>query len=156
MKHTYGVPLQYIEYIVLNTINKKEYLTYFTGTFKKEYKGVKVSDLYSKQREREIVIARQTIMYIIDLNYKLTTTIIGGLYGKDHCTFIYAKACIEKYLGNDKTYIRFYDEIESLYNKNCFITFNVPKHFIKALVVCKKYGGNNAVKELIEKLEEVY
>ncbi len=62
-----------------------------------DYFGIKVQDLKSKRRTKELVNARQIAMYIIKQNTKLSLSEIGKHFGgKEHATVIYACKQIEE------------------------------------------------------------
>jgi chromosomal replication initiator protein len=62
-----------------------------------DYFGLKVQELKSKRRTKELVTARQIAMYIIKHNTKLSLSEIGKhLGGKEHATVIYACKQIEE------------------------------------------------------------
>ena len=81
--------------------------------------GVKVSDIKSPKKNKNIAIARQTIMY---LSRKLTTASfpdIGDKIGhRDHSTVIYACNKIEKLLATDVKFNSLVEEIEDTVNRN--------------------------------------
>lgn len=62
-----------------------------------EYFGLKVQDLKSKRRTKDLVNARQIAMYLSRNNTKLSLSEIGNLFGgKEHATVIYAYKQIEE------------------------------------------------------------
>lgn len=62
-----------------------------------DYFGLKMQDLKSKRRTKELVVARQIAMYIIKLYTKLSLSEIGKHFGgKEHATVIYACKQIEE------------------------------------------------------------
>lgn len=62
-----------------------------------EYFGLKVQDLKSKRRTKDLVNARQIAMYLSRNNTKLSLTEIGNLFGgKEHATVIYACKQVEE------------------------------------------------------------
>lgn len=62
-----------------------------------EYFGLKMQDLKSKRRTKDLVNARQIAMYLSRNNTKLSLAEIGNLFGgKEHATVIYAYKQIEE------------------------------------------------------------
>ncbi len=62
-----------------------------------EYYGIKLQDLKSKRRTKELVVARQVAMFLTKQNTKLSLSEIGNNFGgKEHATVIYACKQIEE------------------------------------------------------------
>lgn len=62
-----------------------------------DYFGLKIQDLKSKRRTKELVVARQVAMYITKQGTKLSLSEIGKHFGgKEHATVIYACRQIEE------------------------------------------------------------
>ena len=54
-----------------------------------------------RNRKREIVVARQTSMYLIKKNTSMSLVSIGGIFGKDHTTVIHSIKTINDLLDTD-------------------------------------------------------
>ncbi len=71
-----------------------------------EYFGLKLQDLRSKRRTKDLVNARQIAMYLCRHHTKLSLAEIGNLFGgKEHATVIYAcKQVEEKMITEEKLF----------------------------------------------------
>lgn len=70
-----------------------------------DYFGVKLPELKSKKRTREIALPRQTAMYITKKLTELSLGDIGKAFGgKDHATVIYACKQIEAKIDKDEAF----------------------------------------------------
>jgi len=70
-----------------------------------DFYGIKIQDMKSKKRTKEIAIARQVAMYICRQLTELSLGDIGkGFGGKDHTTVIYACRQVEKKLSLDESF----------------------------------------------------
>ncbi len=68
--------------------------------------------VYEKTRRKEIVKARQVIMYILREDFNVSYPLIGQkLGGKDHTTVIHSHLKIKNDLKNDQTLV---DEVEQI------------------------------------------
>ena len=68
--------------------------------------------IYDKTRRKEVVKARQVIMYLLREELNISFPMIGQkLGGKDHTTVIHSCMKIKKDLKNDNTLV---DEIERI------------------------------------------
>ncbi len=81
------------------------------------YFDIGKQELFSKSRKREIVIARQTGMYIINKKYgkKMSVTSVGDIYDKDHATVLHAIKTINNLMETDRRFITMIKEIEVMY-----------------------------------------
>ena len=83
-----------------------------------DFYNVSTADIKSKSRKKNIVILRQTAVYIATQMTELTTTEIGDYFGQDHSTVINSKNKISNY-------IKFKNDLKSDINeiqnslKNC-------------------------------------
>lgn len=50
--------------------------------------NIKVADLYSKSREDHIVKVRFMVWYILKTNHKMSSSIIGRIYGRDSASVL--------------------------------------------------------------------
>jgi chromosomal replication initiator protein len=68
---------------------------------------VPVETLVLKTRKREIVMARQVAMYLIQKNEKLSLKSIGEAFGgRDHTTVIHSKDTVSDLMYSDENYRR--------------------------------------------------
>jgi len=81
--------------------------------------GIKLSDLKSEKKNKNLVLPRQITMY---LSRKLTSDsfpdIGARIGGKDHSTVIYAYNKIKKQIAEDVKLKKMVEEIEELLLKN--------------------------------------
>ena len=67
-----------------------------------EYYKLEESSVYEKTRKKEIVKARQVVMYLLREDFNVSYPLIGQkLGGKDHTTVIHSCLKIKKDLKND-------------------------------------------------------
>ncbi|RMG02383.1 MAG: chromosomal replication initiator protein DnaA [Nitrospirae bacterium] len=77
-----------------------------------EYYGLKIQDLKSRRRTKEIAIPRQIAMYLCRELTELSLNDVGKSFGgKDHATVIYACKQVEKRIGTDETFKRVIDSL---------------------------------------------
>lgn len=88
-------------------ISIKELISYVS-----DFYSVDESSVYDKTRRKEVVKARQVIMYLLREELNISFPMIGQkLGGKDHTTVIHSCMKIKKDLKNDSTLV---DEIERI------------------------------------------
>lgn len=70
-----------------------------------DFYNLKTDDILGKKRDREIVIPRQVVMFILrnDLNLSFPK-IASSLGGKDHTTIMHGSKKIEELIGNDSEF----------------------------------------------------
>ena len=79
-----------------------------------EYYNVEVSSVGTKSRKREIVLVRQTAMYLAKKHLDLSSSKIGYQIGRrDHATVLHACKTIANLLDTDKKYRNEMSEIEA-------------------------------------------
>ncbi len=66
-----------------------------------EFFGVKVTELKSKKKSKQIAVARQVAMYLSRYLTKMSYPHIGEKFGKDHSTVIHAENQIKKKIQTD-------------------------------------------------------
>ncbi len=66
-----------------------------------EFFGIKVNELKSKKKSKQIAIARQVAMYLSRYLTKMSYPHIGEKFGKDHSTVIHAENQIKKKIQTD-------------------------------------------------------
>jgi chromosomal replication initiator protein len=77
-----------------------------------EHLGVRLQDMKTKKRTRELANARQIAMYLTKQHTSLSLSEIGRLFGgKDHATVIYACRQIEEKRQRDENFKRIIDSI---------------------------------------------
>ncbi len=77
-----------------------------------EYYGIRLHDITSKKRTKEIAIPRQIAMYLCRELTDLSLNDIGkGFGGKDHATVLYAHKQIEKRKAEDEAFRRIIDSL---------------------------------------------
>ncbi len=80
-----------------------------------DFYGIKVNELKSKKRSKQISIARQVAMYLSRKLTKLSYPHIGEKFGKkDHSTVIYAENQIKEKIKTDKEFERKIKTLENL------------------------------------------
>lgn len=88
-------------------ISIKELIAYVS-----DFYSVDEDSIYDKTRRKEVVKARQVIMYLLREELNISFPMIGQkLGGKDHTTVIHSCMKIKKDLKNDNTLV---DEIERI------------------------------------------
>lgn len=81
-----------------------------------DYYSVDENDVYDKTRRKEIVRARQVIMYILREDFNVSYPLIGQkLGGKDHTTVIHSHLKIKKDLQTDPLLVQEVDKIRILF-----------------------------------------
>ena len=65
------------------------------------YYGVSLKDIKSKGRKKEIVMARQMVMYMLKNSLKKTYVEIGKFLGRDHSTIMSGVKKIERMIASD-------------------------------------------------------
>ena len=66
----------------------------------------------TKCRKRELVVARQLFMVLLEKYTNKTLAHIGGLLGKDHATVLHAKKTIKDLVDTDKSFRVMYSELD--------------------------------------------
>jgi chromosomal replication initiator protein len=61
-------------------------------------------DVFSKRRTADLVLPRQTIMYLLRKHLNCTYANIGRMFGKDHSTVVHSIQVIEELLSYDRSY----------------------------------------------------
>jgi hypothetical protein len=80
-----------------------------------EYFNMTLGTLMSKNRKREIIIARQTAMYFCKENELGSLKSIGQFFGgRDHSTVIHALQCVEDSCFTDRIYKERVEEIRKI------------------------------------------
>lgn len=87
------------EHAIVKVINKKE-----------DWRNIKITDIFSKSQKREIVVARQILMYYRMTELKKSSPVAAERYGKNHSTCLHACKKLE-------FYFRKYSEYKTLYSK---------------------------------------
>jgi len=80
------------------------------------YYNIDESDIYDKTRRKEIVRARQIIMYILREDFNVSYPLIGQkLGGKDHTTVIHSHLKIKTNLETDPSLVQEIDKIRIMF-----------------------------------------
>ena len=81
-----------------------------------EYYNLEESSIYEKTRRREIVKARQVIMYLLREDFNVSYPLIGQkLGGKDHTTVIHSYLKIKEDLKNDQQLLQELEQIRIMF-----------------------------------------
>lgn len=81
-----------------------------------DYYEINESDIYDKTRRKEIVKARQVVMYILREDFNVSYPLIGQkLGGKDHTTVIHSHLKIKKDLQTDQLLVQEVDKIRIMF-----------------------------------------
>lgn len=81
-----------------------------------DYYGVSEDDVYDKTRRKEIVRARQVVMYILREDFNVSYPLIGQkLGGKDHTTVIHSHLKIKKDLQTDPLLVQEIEKIRIMF-----------------------------------------
>jgi chromosomal replication initiator protein len=81
-----------------------------------DYYEISESDIYDKTRRKEIVRARQVVMYILREDFNVSYPLIGQkLGGKDHTTVIHSHLKIKKDLQTDQLLVQEVDKIRIMF-----------------------------------------
>ena len=108
--------LSEIKNILKNNIKKKK-LTSPKEIVKivADFYNVEEVSIYEKNRRKEIVHARQMIMFILREEYNISYPVIGQeLGGKDHTTIIHSYNKVKKDLENNSHLLQELDELKSM------------------------------------------
>lgn len=80
-----------------------------------EHFNLKVSDLKSPRRHKNLAVPRQIAMYLCKKHVKASFPEIGNKFGgKDHTTVIHAVRRVNEYISNDQSFKDRIDELEKL------------------------------------------
>lgn len=92
--------------------------------------GVEHAEMEHKTRKREVVVARQTTMYLICKYTRLSLVTIGEMFGgRDHTTVIHARSTVCDLLESDPIYYNQFKDIE-----DCLLKKGTPKVFKKRFI----------------------
>jgi hypothetical protein len=95
--------------------------------------GVKVGEIISSKRNREIVNARHCAMTILKRHYKRTFAEIGRLFSRDHSAVIYAVETFEHHLQNEsltkELYSRVHNKVMSQDVGNKYVPTKIVIHY---------------------------
>ena len=81
-----------------------------------DFYEVSEENIYEKTRRKEIVRARQLIMYILREDFNISYPLIGQkLGGKDHTTVIHSCLKIKNDLKNDQNLVRDIEQIRTMF-----------------------------------------
>lgn len=81
-----------------------------------DYYEINESDIYDKTRRKEIVRARQVVMYILREDFNVSYPLIGQkLGGKDHTTVIHSHLKIKKDLQTDQLLVQEVEKIRIMF-----------------------------------------
>lgn len=81
-----------------------------------EYYNIEEANIYEKTRRKEIVRARQVIMYILREDFSISYPLIGQkLGGKDHTTVIHSHLKIKKDLNTDPSLVQEIEKIRIMF-----------------------------------------
>lgn len=81
-----------------------------------EYYNIEEASIYEKTRRKEIVRARQVIMYILREDFNISYPLIGQkLGGKDHTTVIHSHLKIKKDLNTDPGLVQEIEKIRIMF-----------------------------------------
>ncbi|MCC6323578.1 chromosomal replication initiator protein DnaA [Candidatus Nomurabacteria bacterium] len=81
-----------------------------------DYYEINESDIYDKTRRKEIVRARQVVMYILREDFNVSYPLIGQkLGGKDHTTVIHSYLKIKKDLQTDQLLVQEVEKIRMMF-----------------------------------------
>jgi len=94
---------------------RKEITIEFIEKLVAEFYSIEVEKLKDKTRKRNVVVARQTGMYLAKNYTNLTLKSIGNYFGgRDHSTVLYSINTVENLMGVDQRYL---DEIQEIEKK---------------------------------------
>ena len=81
-----------------------------------EYYKLEESSVYEKTRKKEIVKARQIVMYLLREDFNVSYPLIGQkLGGKDHTTVIHSCLKIKTDLKNDSSLLQELEQIRIMF-----------------------------------------
>ncbi len=78
---------------------------------------VEIDAIYGKSRKREIVEARQIIMYLAKTLTKMSSVNIGMKIGRDHATVLHAEKAVKQRISVDKAFRSTIDAIQGKLGK---------------------------------------
>ncbi len=82
------------------------------NTLKKFFPPLKMDDLKTKSRKREVVVPRQMIMTILKEKTNMSMKSIGHMFGeRDHSTVIHSLTAVSDQCDTDRVYKRIFDNV---------------------------------------------
>lgn len=101
-----AVSLDLTKEVLQNIFNLKENKTTLEGIQSRvsDFYSIRISDLKSKRRHKNLAVPRQIAMYLCKIHLGLSFPEIGNKFGgKDHTTVMHAVSKIKRCLGTDAT-----------------------------------------------------
>lgn len=86
--------------------------------FSARYFNIKESDLYSRIRTSECVLARHMAMYILHVDYNISIGKLSKAFFRDGRTIFYAINKVRYWIQNQKYYKRMYESFMEEYKKS--------------------------------------
>ncbi len=112
-----GISINEVKQLIKNNIKTKKTVA-IKDVVKTiaDYYEINESDIYDKTRRKEIVRARQVVMYILREDFNVSYPLIGQkLGGKDHTTVIHSHLKIKKDLQVDQLLVQEIDKIRIMF-----------------------------------------
>jgi chromosomal replication initiator protein len=93
---------------------KSEISIFFIKRVVCNYFGITIENMLSKTHKRESVYPRYICMYFASKYTKLSSTVIGDHFGKDHATCLHGVKTVNNLMETDKRFKLQIDEIEKI------------------------------------------
>jgi chromosomal replication initiator protein len=112
-----GISINEVRQLIKNNIKtKKNVAIKDVVKIIADYYSIDENDIYDKTRRKEIVRARQVVMYILREDFNVSYPLIGQkLGGKDHTTVIHSHLKIKKDLQTDPLLVQEVDNIRIMF-----------------------------------------
>lgn len=94
------------------------------------YKGIRVSDVLSEKRKREVVEVRMMCMLILDEYTNLSLLEIGYRTNRDHATVIHAKKTLPNVMKTSYEVRIAYGDVKDYVNRKYFLRKNTKKKYL--------------------------
>jgi len=108
----------------------------------------------TKTRRREIVERRQIAIYILRHHTELSLSSIGGIFGKDHATILYAVRTIKDLVQVDKKIMYYVVSIKNKIN-SIFPVLDIPQKTVYEELVSAKNLNNKLINRHINTKSEI-
>jgi chromosomal replication initiator protein len=112
-----GISINEVRQLIKNNIKtKKNVAIKDVVKIIADYYSIDENDIYDKTRRKEIVRARQVVMYILREDFNVSYPLIGQkLGGKDHTTVIHSHLKVKKDLQTDPLLVQEVDSIRIMF-----------------------------------------
>lgn len=112
-----GISINEVRQLIKNNIKtKKNVAIKDVVKIIADYYSIDENDIYDKTRRKEVVRARQVVMYILREDFNVSYPLIGQkLGGKDHTTVIHSHLKIKKDLQTDPLLVQEVDNIRIMF-----------------------------------------